>query len=138
MKAVKQTFILREAFPSHVKYGLKGSVRNHFAGIIFEPTQSIKSLTFALIFTFVLVGCSSNTSVGPLTRHNTSTQNTGASDYSNSEPSEHALNIENNIFAGQVAPLLSGMGEHGLYPSTGNKRARVFFNQAIAHTDLTI
>ena len=134
MKAVKQTFILREAFPSHVKYGLKGSVRNHFVAIIFETTQSIKSLAFALIFTFVLVGCSSNTFVGPLTHHNTSTQNTGASDYSNSEPSEHALNIENNIFAGQVAPLLSGMGEHGLYPSTGNKLARVFFNQAIALT----
>ena len=38
------------------------------------------------------------------------------------------------LFEGQIAPLLSGMGQHDFDISSTNEQATVFFNQAIALT----
>lgn len=132
MKAVKQLFLALFTVHLRIKIDLKNAFRIHFRRVKFEATPSSKSLAFALFCTLTFIGCSSNTAETPLARHASYTQNHSIANVN--EPSKHTLNIENNIFAGQIAPKLSGMGEHGFYPSTGNKDAHVFFNQAIALT----
>ncbi|MDO6838649.1 tetratricopeptide repeat protein [Paraglaciecola chathamensis] len=85
---------------------------------------------------FCLVSCSLNTPDSGALASDTSTQEhtISAASSDTSETNAPQPRLEKNLFDGQIAPRLSGMGEHGFYLSNGNERAQAFFNQAIALT----
>ncbi|QHJ10461.1 hypothetical protein FX988_00675 [Paraglaciecola mesophila] len=92
--------------------------------------------TALLASMFCLLSCSSNSTGSgaladdPLTRE----QDNIEASTTNNVTEASLPTPEKNLFNGQIAPLLTGMGEHGFYLSRGNQQAQKFFNQAMALT----